>query len=79
VLANERSVPDLYGGYITVITEDAQSARIEKEMLTGIRRQSDPTRRENAQHVPVSEQRHIAIGRTGPGYHPVNARAHLFR
>ena len=79
MLANERSVPDLHGGYITVITEDAQRARIEQEMLTGTRRQSDPTRRENAQHVPVGEQRHIAIGRTGPGYHPVNARAHLFR
>src|SRR5689334_14735193 len=29
--------------------------------------------------MPVREQRDIAVGRAGPGYHPIDPRTHLFR
>jgi hypothetical protein len=48
LLADERSIPDLHCGYITVITEDAQGAGIEQEMLPGARRDADPAGCEHA-------------------------------
>jgi hypothetical protein len=46
-------------------------------VLPGARRRPDPARYEYAQHVPVGEQRNVAIDRAGPGYHTVHPRTHL--
>ena len=48
-------------------------------MLSGAWREPDPSCREDAQHVAVREQRGIAVNRTRPGNHPVDARTDLIR
>src|SRR5690349_21018621 len=78
-LISEGPVPDLHSGYVAVIAKDAQGAGIEEEMLASAGGQSDPPCHEHAQHVPVGEQRHVAIGCTGSGYHPIHPRAYLLR
>src|SRR5215469_13333090 len=78
-MTRQRPVPNLYGGDIAVIAENAQSARIEQKMLSRARWRPDPTRDKHAQHVPVGEQRHVASGCTGSGYHPIHPRAHFLR
>jgi hypothetical protein len=76
-LANEGPIPDPHGGYVPVVAENAQGAGVKQEVLPGARRRPDPARYEYAQHVPVGEQRNVAIDRAGPGYHTVHPRTHL--
>ena len=78
-LVDERSVPDLHGGYSPVVAEDTQRSRIQQKVLTAARGQSDPSRHEHAQHVSVREQRDVAVDRARAGYHPVHPRTDLLR
>jgi hypothetical protein len=52
-LTDEGSVPDFHGGYVAVVTQDAQGAGIEQEMLASAGGQADPPCHECAQHVSV--------------------------
>ena len=54
-MTRQRPVPNLYGGDVAVIAENAQGAGIQQKMLPRTRRRPDPARNEHAQHVPVGE------------------------
>ena len=46
-------------------------------MLAAARRQPNPTRHDDAQNVPVSENHDIAVGGPSPRNYPIYPRAHL--
>jgi hypothetical protein len=73
----QRPVPGLDGGNVAVMAEHAESAGIEKEMLSAERRERDPARDENAQHVAVREKRDITFDGAGPRNHPVDPGSDL--
>ena len=69
----DRSRP--HGGYVAVVAENAQGARVQQEVLAGARRQPEPARRQHAQHVAVREQRDVARRPRAPGRSPDPTRA----
>src|SRR6516162_7976900 len=78
-LTSERPVPDLHSGYVAVIAEDTQGACIEQEVLPGARGQPNPASAEHAQHMPVREDRHVAVSGARPGNDPIRAGCDLLR
>src|SRR5262249_29434432 len=78
-LLDERAVPDMHRGGVSIVTEHGKSSRIEQEVLSGARRQPDPAHAEHAQHVTMGEQRDVAAGPPHPGDHAVHPGSHLFR
>ena len=60
-LDSDVSIPDPHCGYLPVVGENAQRARIEEKMLSGSRWQPDPSRRKHAQQVPMPKQGNVAV------------------
>ena len=54
-------IPDPYGRNFAVIAEHAQSAGIQEEVLSSPRRQPDPARRKNAQHMSMRKQSDVTL------------------
>ena len=54
-LVSDMSIPDPHCGYLVVVGENAQCARIQEKMLSGTRRQPNPSRPKHAQDMPMRE------------------------
>src|SRR5215467_3436220 len=61
----EWPVPDLHGRDLAIVTEHAQGARLEQEVLPRAHGQAKPARGEHTQHVAVGKQRDVTRGGTG--------------
>jgi len=59
-MPDQGPIPDPQRGHLSVIAENAQSARIKQKMLPGTRRQSDSASREHAQRMSVRKQCDVA-------------------
>jgi len=59
-----------------VVTEDAESRRIEHEMRSGLGRESKPSCCEYSKNVTVRKERH-GVDRADPGDDAIDARANL--
>src|SRR5208283_287681 len=77
--AGQRSVPDPDSGKFVVVGQNAQSARIEQEMLSGARWKPDPPRHEDAEDVSVRKQSDIPVNSADPGDDSIHPGADLLR
>src|SRR5215510_15789772 len=75
----EWAVPDLHGRDAAIVTEHAQGARAEQEVLPRANRQTKPARDEHAQHVAMGKQRDVTRGGLGSRDRSIRPLADVLR
>ena len=75
---HEHGVPSLDGWNAAVRAEDAQRRRVEKEVTSRCRRQSEPSGGEDPEDMAVPEKGGVPICYAHPRDHAINARTDLF-
>src|ERR1051326_7510201 len=78
-LRRQRRVPPLHRREVSVVAQDIERRRIEKEVTSGGGRQPQPTCRKNSKNVSVGEERDKPFHGADSSNQTIDPRADLLR